>query len=224
MPSLMIADSPETPPARLPRNSIALATTGSPRTPSPQAAPLAWPAPVDDETQASDSLCIDKEDSRQITNMQGVVFGAAAASVAQAAPAASVLEDSEAAITDMINRVGSVLAGKREASKAGAAAKRAAKKADAKRVCKSNAKANAKSSSTPAPARAKVPSGAPSMPPLRQHAPIRYGPCSIYTSVKDRKWRVVCDDNRRYDKSFFWKADGRDAWDNLLAFCSTKQC
>ena len=60
----------------------------------------------------------------------------------------------------------------------------------------------------------------PPMPALEKTAPINHHGCRIYTSVADKKWRVMPKPGESlYDKGFAWGADPQAKWRKLLDYC-----
>ena len=61
----------------------------------------------------------------------------------------------------------------------------------------------------------------PLMPALKKVDPIYYRGCRIYSSEKNRPWRVVAASNPRYDKKFNWAKgeEGKVAWKAVLKWC-----
>ena len=57
----------------------------------------------------------------------------------------------------------------------------------------------------------------PPRPPHRQHPPIHYLSCTIYTDTSKKVWRAIEHSNRRKDMKYAWSKD--DAWDRCLAWC-----
>ena len=60
----------------------------------------------------------------------------------------------------------------------------------------------------------------PPAPALEKTAPINHHGCRIYTSVADKKWRVMPKPGESlYDKGFAWGADPQAKWRKLLDYC-----
>ena len=98
----------------------------------------------------------------------------------------------------------------------------AAEKAKSKAAAKPKNKSAAKAKAAALPTTSAV-AGAPAMPPLKKVPVIVWGTCNIYSSAADQKRRVTTAENRRYDKTFSWKANPKDAWARLLEYCASKQ-
>lgn len=157
-------------------------------------------------------------------------------SASDGTPPAEQKEEADAAsiVNDIAQKVGQAL----EKKRANAVKGKATAKSKVVACCTAGGKAAAKAkakAATPkaaaAPPKTAGQSGKrggkvagigrpPALPRNEQHAPIRFGVCSIYSAPNDLKWRVVADSNRRYDRGFSWKRGRTEAWNAVLQYCS----